>query len=503
MLDPIDVYRLDINSRWLGISTDLLMENAGKNVADIVEQKYRDATKIVCICSRTNNGGDGLVAARHLSMSRKVTVLFIGRPELIRTPETRKNWEIINRLHSVRKVIIKNEEDLPLLENILSDADLVIDAIFGIGIRGKPRGLEARVIETLNKLKKQYGFKVVSVDVPSGFDCYRGERTEITVEADTVVTFHDLKKGLDKLRADLYIRGIGIPRDAEIFVGPGDLLDILRPRHEWSHKGDFGKILIIGGSKYFTGAPALAGLSALRSGADLVVIYAPEAIANTIRSFSPNLIVWQYEGEKLNELALENLPGIINKFDTIIIGPGIGADDETIDTAHNVICLASQHKPTIIDADALKSIAKHGIPKGDIIITPHAGEFKLIFNVKPTTDIDERANLVIQKAKEYRITILLKGHIDIISNGIEVKLNRTGNPGMTVGGTGDVLTGVIAYFRSLGLDSFRSACSAAFVCGYAGDLAYEKYGYQLLATDVIDFLPTAIERTKEFIYGPG
>ncbi|MEX0567820.1 MAG: NAD(P)H-hydrate dehydratase [Candidatus Njordarchaeota archaeon] len=501
MLGPEDVYRLDINSRWLGIPTEFLMENAGKDVAEVVLGLYPKSMNVVCICSRTNNGGDGLVAARHLSARKNVTVVFVGRPELIRTEETRTNWEIINGLFFVEKVFVKTEENLKKLEKALSDADVVIDAIFGIGIRGTPRGLEAKVIRKINELKQKNGFKVVSIDVPSGFDCFRGEPTDIMVDSDVIVTFHDTKKGLDKLGKKVIVRDIGIPKDAELFVGPGDMLKFLKERDPWSHKGNFGRILIVGGSDRYTGAPALSALSALRTGADLAIIFAPSKISQTLRSFSPNLIVWEYEGDVFNEKAVPILVELVknNKFDVLIIGPGIGSAKETIDAVHMALRELSGQIPIIIDADAFKSLSKYGIPRGDIIITPHAGEFKLIFGCTPSSDIKERGNLVREYAKKHGITILLKGHIDVISNGTHVKFNRTGNPGMTVGGTGDVLTGIVAAIRSVNNDSFRSASIGAFLCGFAGDLAYKNYGYELVATDVVNSIPEALKYLREFV----
>ncbi len=499
LLEPRDVYRLDLNARWLGVPTELLMENAGKNVAEEILQRFPESRKIVCVCSRTNNGGDGLVVARHLSLSKIVEVVFIGRPEQIRTRETRLNWEIIEGLDTVKKHMVKAREDLVLLEEILSDVDVVVDAIFGVGIRGKPRGLEAETIERINTLKRKYGFKIVSVDVPSGFDCFRGSPTEIMIDSDVVVTFHDMKKGLDRIGVEIVVKGIGIPRDAEIFVGPGDLLGILKTRDPWSHKGEYGKILIVGGSKYYTGAPALSALSALRTGADLAVIFAPSEVADTIRSYSPNLIVWSYEGEFFNKDALEPLLEIYRKFDVIVLGPGIGQEKETLSSIKEAI--RTLDKPLVIDADALKALAKYGAPKKDIILTPHAGEFKMMFGVELPRDIFERAEIVKKMAQEHGVTILLKGHIDVISNGVNVKLNKTGNPGMTVGGTGDVLTGIIATIRAWKQTSMDSASVGAFICGLAGDIAYEKYGYELTATDVANNIPEALRKIRDFIRG--
>ncbi|MEM2222024.1 MAG: NAD(P)H-hydrate dehydratase [Candidatus Korarchaeota archaeon] len=502
MLKSKDVYRLDINSRWLGVNTELLMENAGKSVADVIFEKYPTAKKIVCICSRTNNGGDGLVAARHLSARYDVIVIFIGDPETIKTAETRKNWQRVYNLHTVKKVIIKYPEDLKILEDIIKDADIIIDAIFGVGVKGKPKGLEGETIAKINALKEKYGFKIISVDVPSGFDTEEGKPSELMINADVITTFHAMKHGLEKLGREVIIKHIGIPKDSEIFVGPGDFIEFIRERDPWSHKGDFGRILVIGGSEHYTGAPALSAMAALRTGADLSIIYAPEAVASTIRSFSPNVIAESYPGKFFNEDSMKRALELSEKASVVIVGPGLGSESETLKTTYKFITELAGKKPLVVDADALKSLAKYGIPRSrDIIITPHAGEFKLIFGEEPSKDLYMRGELVKKHAKALdNVTILLKGHIDVISDGDRLLFNRTGNPGMTVGGTGDVLTGIVAAIRAQCSDSFKSAAMGAFLCGFAGDLAFEKYGYCLTATDVIEQIPVAIREIRRIIY---
>ena len=478
------------------------MENAGKSVADVIFDEYPTAKKIVCICSQTNNGGDGLVAARHLTSRYDVTVVLIGYPEHIRTHEAKKNWEIISNLLTPQVIIVKRSEDLQILDRILADADVVVDAIFGVGVKGKPRGLDGETILKINILKKKFGFRVVSVDVPSGFDSHRGEPSELMIDSDIIVTFHDMKYGLDGLGKRIYVKSIGIPRDAEIFVGPGDFIEFIKRREPWSHKGDFGRILIVGGSKHYTGAPALSALAALRTGADLAIIYAPEKIVSTLRSFSPNIIAEPYPGEIFSKNSIDGAIMLSEKSDVVVVGPGIGSDNETLRAIHELIEQISEKKPIVVDADALKSLAKYGIPRApNIIITPHAGEFKIIFGEIPPRDMQQRGEIVRKYAEKNGITILLKGHIDIISNGDKLLFNRTGNPGMTVGGTGDVLTGIIAAIRAQGFDSFESAAMGAFLCGLAGDLAYEKFGYGLTATDVIDRIPVAIRRIEAVIRG--
>ncbi len=495
-LSPSDVYRLDKNSEFLGVDTLLLMENAGKNVADFVASKFRDKRRIAVICGTGNNGGDGFVAARHLaSMNYDVTVVLMGKPSLIRSEIARKNYEILRRMiFSIKIIEIDDSSKIHKLEEVLEKVDVVVDALLGVGIKGSARGLALEAIRKINKLKNQVGFKIVSIDVPSGFNVFEGRKTGETVNADYTITFHEAKKGFDKEEVGkVIIRSIGIPPEADLLVGPGDVINCLKKRTEWSHKGDFGRILIIGGSKDYSGAPALAAMAALRTGADLVIVAAPELISNVIRSFSPNLIVKPLPGDSLGLENIDLLKPIISNFDTVVLGPGIGLAEETLEAAADLArFIASKGIPLLIDADGLKAIAKHGIPSGKIVVTPHAGEFNILFGEKPPLELKDRGEITRKMAENHGITIILKGHIDVISDGKTIKFNTTGNPGMTVGGTGDVLSGITAAFMAQCNDLFLASCAGAFVSGYAGDLAFRKKSYELLATDVIDEIPSAL-----------
>lgn len=500
-LSPGDVYRLDKNSEFLGIDTLILMENAGRSVADFIANKLGNKKRIVVICGTGNNGGDGFVSARHLaSLGYEVTVVIIGKSALIRSDIARKNYEILKKMiFSVNLIEIDDSSKLNELEEILSGGvDIVIDALLGVGIKGSARGLALEVIRKINEMKQKHGFIIVSIDVPSGFNVFEGKIIGDVVNADYTITFHAPKKGFDRENiGEILVRSIGIPPEAELIVGPGDVINCLKQRSKWSHKGDFGRILVIGGSKDYSGAPALAAMAALRTGADLVIVAAPESISNVIRSFSPNLIVKPLPGEILNSKSMDVLETIITNFDAIVLGPGIGLYAETLETAANIARLiAKKNIPLLIDADGLKAIARHGIPTGKIVITPHAGEFNILFNKKPPTMLKERGEIVREKAREKGITIVLKGHIDVISNGSDVKFNITGNPGMTVGGTGDVLSGIIATFIAQCNDLFLASCAGTFVSGYAGDLAFQKKSYELLATDVIEEIPSVLKMLR-------
>ena len=278
------------------------------------------------------------------------------------------------------------------------------------------------------------------------------------------------------------VADIGIPPEAEFFVGPGDLW-LVGKRTPESHKGDSGRILVIGGGPY-TGAPALSALAALRAGADVVTVAAPRTAAKTISGFSPNLIVQELTEDHLCPEDMSVLVDQIARHDVVVMGMGLGRHPETMETVAQIIPLA---KKIVIDADALQP----DLPlKG--IVTPHAGEFKRISGVS-LVDLGYRERIDPLKgyARKKGLVVLLKGKVDLISDGEVVRANTTGNPGMTVGGTGDVLAGVTAAFYAR-TSAIRAATAAAFVNGRAGDLVYAELDFGMVATDVVEKIPEAM-----------
>ena len=452
---------LDTNCRYFGLLPLQLMENAGAALARAVTARAKGKS-IAIVAGRGNNGGDAFVAARHL-VGFDVTVYLLGRSRDIATEEAKRNWEILERLGYDQHEVM-DSKDLPL-----EKCDLIIDAIFGTGVRGSVRGLEALAIEAINSSGKP----VISVDVPSGLG------TNQVVRADVVVTFHRPKPDMT---GNVVVADIGIPQAAEFFVGKGDLW-LMGRRSQESHKGDSGRILVIGGGPY-TGAPALSAMAALRAGADIVTVAAPKAAAQTISGYSPNLIVQQLSADHLCLDDLTILEEQIARHDVVVMGMGLGRHEETIATLAKIMPLC---KKPVIDADALQpDLPLRGI------VTPHAGEFKRISGVA-LVDLDYRERVEPLKvyAREKGLVVLLKGKVDLISDGEVVRANTTGNPGMTVGGTGDVLAGITAAFYARS-SALRAATAAAFVNGRAGDLVYPEKQFGMVATDVIEKIPEAM-----------
>ncbi len=472
---------IDENCEYLGIKRLQLMENAGAAVASVVKKRFRSG-KVVVVAGRGNNGGDAFVAARHLG-GYDTTVMLIGQKEEIRTREARHNWDILERT-SIR--LIRVTDSTGFDRSIIKNADIIIDGIFGTGVHGKIHEPESTAVDLINESDAF----VISVDVPSGFDPDGGE-FEKSVNADMTLTFHKMKAGMQstgarKYTGDIQVVDIGIPVEAEFLVGPGDIKPFLK-RAPTSHKGDAGRVLVIGGGPY-SGAPALCALGALRAGADIVTVAAPSNVSDIIASFSPNLIVRALSSDRLVEADVPVISELIKKHDVVVMGMGVGTADETLSFVKKLVPLC---KKAVIDADALQPFLLPLLHK-NIIITPHAGELKRVSGIDIPGDEKEKIDFTRDFARKNQVTVLLKGAVDLISDGEEVRANRTGNAGMTVGGTGDVLAGLTgALFAKHG--AFEAASAAAFINGAAGDMALAKYGYGLLATDVIDFIPEVMK----------
>ena len=264
------------------------------------------------------------------------------------------------------------------------------------------------------------------------------------------------------------------------------------PRDKWSHKGDHGKVLVIGGSRRFRGAPALCALAALRAGADIATVAAPESSADVIASFSPDIITEPMEGDYFNP---ENLRGVLaasERFDAVVIGNGMGRMARSMEAVLEFLRLSS--KPCVIDADALYMITGRldALRRG-WIITPHGNEFFSLAGAKPGKTLESRVAAAEKFSREIRAAVLLKGYKDVIAEGGRSAVNSTGNPFMTVGGTGDVLAGICGALLAGGAKPFDAAAAGAYISGAAGDMAASTTGPGLVATDVIAKIPAVLK----------
>jgi len=483
---------LELNAEYFGISRLQLMENVGRSVATEIASRFKpDKTRIAIFCGTGGNGGDGFVAARHLlSHGFEVKVILAGKSVDIVDEATLKNWQALQPLEDV--ITVHEVYDSALIPDI--EAEVAVDALLGIGLKGTLRPPILQLVKKINAMK---AFRI-AVDIPTGIDSDTGEILGSAVKADLTITFHKIKPGLGeakKYTGELIVKDIGLPSELETFAGPGDVSLVVKLRPSESHKGDFGRLLVIGGSEVFSGAPALVALAALRTGVDLTYVAAPQETAYAIASMSPNLITVKLEGEHLNPTNTAVIKRYLEFSTGAVIGPGLGLHKETKDAVKDIITLVESAKiPLLLDADGLKAFAeskrKVDIP---MVLTPHAGEYKILTGEVPPTNLKKRTEDVQTTAQKLNATILLKGNVDIISDGKRVKRNFTGNPGMTVGGTGDVLSGIVGAFLAQKADPLEAAVAGAFINGAAGDFVKNEKGYHMVPTDLIDWIPKVMD----------
>ncbi|MCS7097710.1 MAG: NAD(P)H-hydrate dehydratase [Candidatus Methanomethyliaceae archaeon] len=504
-MDPEDIKVIDENAEFFGISRIQLMENAGKSVAEALLKRVNVKNKNILILAYIGNkGGDGFVTARHLLYhGANVVIILLSRPELISSEEAKRNFSILEKLSSISIHFALHPSDVISLKELFQSADVIIDAMLGTGARGEPREPIKTAIEMANQFK---AFKV-AIDVPSGVDAKSGFIYKTAFKADLTITHHKPKTGLLNDAAkpfigELEVANIGIPPDVELYVGPGDLKIAIKKRDIFSHKGDNGRLLIIGGSYKYSGAPALAAMAALKTGIDLAIIAAPSSIANGIRAYSPDLIVRPLPSKDFLDLeSLDIIKEESKRVDAIVIGMGLGIEESTISAAIEIIkYLNDIEKPMVIDADALKALGRirDELKFKKSVLTPHAGEFYALTGERlPDESIfgwRRRLDIVMKWAIKLNATILLKSRYDIITDGNKFKIKVIGNPGMTIGGTGDVLAGMVGALLSRGIEPFKAATASSFLNSYIGDILEAEMGHHYTAKDIVDKIPSVMKK---------
>lgn len=487
-----EIRALEINAEYYGVSRLQLMENAGRNIASEISTRFQSQkTRVAVFCGLGGNGGGGFVATRHiLSLGYPVEVVVAGKTASIRHEAAVKNWFALQSLRgSVRVHEVTDSSQIPDVK-----ADVIVDALLGIGLKGAPRQPVLQLIKLINSMQ---GFRL-AVDAPTGLDSDSGEVLGEAVKADLTVTFHKAKPGLLKASeyvGELVVKDVGLPKTFEKFAGPGDVALVVKQRPVESHKGDFGKLLVVGGSETYSGAPVLVALAALRTGADLAYIAAPEKTAYAVSSTTPNIITIKLKGAHLNPDNIPQIKQYLGRATAAVIGPGLGLHAETERAVGEIVAAAEETgTPLLLDADGLKAFAEFKRPlRVPLVLTPHAGEYSILTGKSLPSSLEEKVETVKKTAAKLGAVVLLKGNTDIISDGKRVKLNFTGNPGMTVGGTGDVLSGIAGAFLAQQADPFEAAVAGAFINGAAGDFVKGEKGYHMVATDLPDWIPKVID----------
>jgi NAD(P)H-hydrate epimerase len=491
----------------IGIPSLVLMENAGRQVVAAIEAVHSDLVerKVAVLCGHGNNGGDGFVVARTM-MQRgiDVSVFVIGRVAEVRG-DARTNLEILGRL-GITVVEIADSQSWELHFTEISDCTLIVDAIFGTGLNAPVSGLMETVVADVNGA----GIPVVAIDLPSGLSADTHEPIGDSIEAGMTVTLAAPKICLvlppaETRAGDIVIADIGIPSDLIASLeGPqvhlmtrGAMRELVGPRMPDSHKGDYGRVLIVAGSRGKTGAAHLAALGALRSGAGLVTVATPACCQPIVAAMAP-----EYMTEPIDERADGLDPAAVDRIldlarDVVAIGPGLGQATGTREFIRTLVDRATM--PLVVDADGLNAFAGDpdrlsGREGRDVIITPHPGEMARLVGM--STDEVQASRLEIARnfAVAHRVYVVLKGHRTLIATPDEkVFINPTGNAGMATGGTGDVLTGTIAAWLAQLLDAEAACQLAVYLHGMAGDLAEADEGeVSMTAGDLAGHLGDAV-----------
>ncbi|MBI2578829.1 MAG: NAD(P)H-hydrate dehydratase [Candidatus Aenigmarchaeota archaeon] len=278
------------------------------------------------------------------------------------------------------------------------------------------------------------------------------------------------------------------------YVSAKLLKKIYKPRAKWSHKGMYGKLLVIGGSKIYSGSPTFNAIAAYRAGCDLVTIAAPKRAADIVAKFLPDMITIPLEGDCLTDKHIKEITPLIDNHDAVVIGGGLGREKKTIEAVKNILrYIKKSGNPCVVDADALHALKGFHLAK-NFALTPHSQEFFVVTGTRVRADVYSRINETKKAAAKLNCVILLKGYADVISDGKRVAVNRTGNPYMTKGGTGDTLAGICGALLARNVDAFDAACASAFINGAAGDLAAKKHIESTLASDVADEIKNVLKK---------
>lgn len=498
-----DIRRLDelANTKY-NISQEILMENAGASVARLIDLAVGSrGLSAVVVAGTGNNGGDGLVAARHLySAGADVKVFVVGDTGNM-TQLTRLNLDRVVRLNIPVSYIGENVE--PLADE-LSYADVVVDALFGIGLNRPVGGVYRDAIETINGS----GAIVVSVDIPSGVNGENGQVMGAAVQADYTVTFGLPKRGLllypgAELAGEIYVARISYPlellEDEKIDVETNDPLPI-PPRRTDTHKGDYGKALFVAGSRRYMGAPFFSSYSFLLAGGGYSKLATVASIVPYLGSRASEVVYEPLSETPTGSLSYGNFEKILELSgwaDIVILGPGLTTEEDAVKLVRDIA--ARIERPLIIDGDGLTAIAGRlelvKSRKSPTILTPHIVEMSRLIGV-PVEEIKRNRIEVLRKTcQEYNSYIVLKGAHSLIGTPTgRVYVNLTGNPGMAKAGSGDVLVGTIAAMMGIGLEVEDAVRMGVLVHGMAGDYVASKSGIDgVTATKVMRALPRVLE----------
>lgn len=483
------------------IPSIILMENAALACVGELKKSFNlQETSIAVFCGKGNNGGDGLAIARHLDiMGADVTVYLVSGSEY--KGDALINYEILSKTNIRIKHIIDIEE----LSYIIKSYDVIVDAILGTGISGTVRGAAYDVIEKINENAKY----VLAVDVPSGINSDTGEICGVAVKADKTVTFAGYKIGMFMYPAadctgEIVVDKISIPqhvidsRKLKINVTDKEFVrSLFDKRNNNTQKGNYGKLLIIAGSKGMSGAAYMSAEAALKSGAGLITLACCESINTVLEAKTTEVMTLPLEDTDghISRDAIADILEKIENVSAVLIGPGMGRSSD----AEAVVQAVLQYSrvPVVVDADAINAVARNKrmleLCACDLVFTPHAMELSRLTGLDIEQIESERIDVSQDFCENNGAVLLLKGHHTIVTGtDLTQYINTTGNPGMASGGSGDVLAGMLGAFAARGIACEKAAAAAAYIHGLAGDIAAKIYGEESMsALNILECIPKA------------
>lgn len=508
-----------VTSERFGIPSLTLMENAGSAVAEFALDSYPHAKTFGVICGKGNNGGDGFVTARKLQQAgREVRLLLLADPaelqgdaaaNFARLQKNSVSRETAPEKPSGSSLAIFNAWGEPAFKEIFG-CDVLIDAILGSGFRPPVGGVYAEAIAKINAATAP----VVALDIPSGADAdVMGDQTGAVARADAIVTFTAPRPAHvfgNLTTGPTVIAPIGSPPEAIesslnlSVITPKDIADLVGPRPRDSNKGMYGHVLVAGGSLGKSGAAAMAGFSALRSGAGLVTVATPRSALGTVAAYHPELMtepLSETDAGGISKEALDQFEHVAENKTVLAIGPGISRHPSTAEFVRAIVTKSTT--PIVLDADGLNAFEGRAQELNGhdrtLVLTPHPGEMARLTGLSTAAIQRDRVNVSRWFAQDHQLILVLKGDHTVIANPEgEIWINTTGNPGMATGGTGDILTGIVAGMIAQNPKrAFLAVLAAVYLHGLAGDVAEETMGeHSLVATDLITALPESFRRLR-------
>ena len=504
----------------IGIPSIVLMEAAANTVFRSIQRNFPEFRHVGIIVGKGNNGGDGLALARQLAHAGyTVQIVLVSSPGRF-TGDALTNLQVTQNL-GLPMVEVLSESELKKLDNEIVSCDLIVDAIFGTGLRGGIEGYIKDVIDWLNSTERP----IVAIDLPSGLNADTGAVEGACIRADRTVTIGLPKRGTllhpgAQTVGALEIADIGLPRSVvesrRIRVNwtqPSQVVNWIPPRPTYSHKGTYGRVFVLAGSTGMTGAAVLASQAALRSGAGLVKLGIPKSLNPVVEVKLSEVMTTPLPETSEGSLALTAKPQILEFIErtasVLAIGPGLSQHPETVDLIQSL--LRETDRPTVIDADGLNALADgkiHRSPsKGNnpisslpsqTMLTPHPGEMARLAGLSVADIEKNRIGVAQEFARKHGVTLVLKGVPTVVAlHTGEVWLNSTGNPGMATGGMGDVLTGLIAGLTAQGVPISKAGVLGVYLHGLACDISAEMTGmHGLIAGDALEAIPVAIEMSR-------